>query len=99
MLQRNELWVGLLLGILMPVLGMMLFNAIFNLLELKGAASSSGFTESFRERTSAIIAIALNLVLLNIYRNRRWENAMRGVVVATSVLAVFWLYQYGLKLF
>jgi hypothetical protein len=99
MLQRNELWVGLVLGLLMPIVGMMLFNALFNLLELKGAASGIGFSEGFRERTSAIIAIALNLILLNLYRNRRWENAMRGIVIATSLLAMFWLYKYGLKLF
>jgi hypothetical protein len=36
---------------------------------------------------------------MNMYRRRRWELAMRGVVVATTVLALVWLYTFGTKLF
>ena len=99
MLNRNELWVGLLLGILFPSLAFILLYQIFNLLEIGGAASSTGFSPNFRERTLAIVAIAANLALLNLYRNRRWDLAMRGVVIATSILAFVWVLRYGVKLF
>lgn len=99
MFQRDEIWVGLLYGLLLPAAGFFLLYNLFSLLEIKGAASSVGFSENFRERTLAIVAIAFNLVLLNRFRRRRWERAMRGVVIATSLLAVFWLFRYGLKLF
>lgn len=99
MLNRNALWIGLVLGLLVPVLTFTILYQIFSLLEIKGAASSAGFSENFRERTLAIVALAANLFLLNIYRRRRWELTMRGIVVATTLLALGWLYVFGLKLF
>lgn len=98
MLNRNELWVGLLLGILLPSLAFLLLYQIFSLLEIGGAVSSKGFSPNFRERTLAIVAIAANLILLNLYRNRRWDLAMRGVVIATSILAFGWVIMFGVKL-
>lgn len=99
MLNRNEIWVGLLVGILLPALSFVLLYQIFGLLEIKGAASGSGFSPNFRERTLAIVGIAANLIPLNIFRRRRWDLSMRGVVIATSILAFVWVIRYGLKLF
>jgi hypothetical protein len=82
MLHKNALWVGLLLGLLLPILTYTILLQIFSLLEIKGAASG-----------------ATNLFLLSTYRRRRWELTMRGVVIATTLLAFAWLYVYGLKLF
>jgi hypothetical protein len=99
MLNRNEIWVGLLFGLLLPLLGFVLLYQVFGLLEARGAVSGAGFSDNFRERTLAIVAIALNLLPLRLFRRRRWELAMRGVVIATSVLAFVWLFRYGFKLF
>jgi len=99
MLQRDELWVGLLYGLLLPTAGFFLFYNLFSLLEIKGLASGVGFSENFRERTLAILSIALNLLVLNRFRRLRWERAMRGVVVATALLAIAWFVLYGSKLF
>lgn len=99
MLQRDEIWVGLLYGLLLPIAGFLLLYNIFSLLEIKGLASGAGFSENFRERTLAILSIALNLLAINRFRRLRWERAMRGVVVATALLAVVWLIRYGLNLF
>ena len=99
MLQRDEIWVGLLYGLLLPTAGFLLLYNLFSILEIKGAASGAGFSENFRERTLAIVAIALNLLALSRFRRLRWERAMRGVVIATAFLAIIWLVRYGLKLF
>ncbi|MCC7244959.1 MAG: hypothetical protein IT269_04740 [Saprospiraceae bacterium] len=99
MFKRNEIWVGLLMGLLIPVTAYFLLNAIFDVLEMKNIASEEGLSANFRERTLAIVAIALNLWIMSAYRRRRWENAMRGVVIATSVLALVWVFKYGLTLF
>ncbi|MBN8678603.1 MAG: hypothetical protein J0M29_10285 [Chitinophagales bacterium] len=99
MLQRDEIWIGLLYGILLPTAGFLILYNLFSLLEIKGAASGVGFSENFRERTLAIVALALNLFTLSKFRKRRWEKAMRGVVIATSLLALAWLFVYGVKLF
>lgn len=95
MLNRNEIWVGLLFGVLLPAFGFLFLYEIFSLLEIRGAASGEGFSPNFRERTLAVIAIALNLIPLNIFRRRRWDLSMRGVVIATAVLAFAWLFFFG----
>ncbi len=99
MFQRDEIWVGLLYGLLLPTTGFLLLYNLFSLLEIKGAASGAGFSENFRERTLAIVAIALNLFILSRFRKLRWERAMRGVVISTALLALAWLLLYGVKLF
>ncbi len=99
MFNRNEVWAGLLFGILLPTIGFLLLYNLFGLLEARGAASGEGFSQNFRERTLAIVAVALNLIPLNIYRKRRWDLAMRGVVIATAVLAFAWLFKFGVYLF
>lgn len=99
MLNRNELWVGIVFGLLLPALGFVILFQLFSLLEIKGAASGTGFSANFRERTLAILAIALNLIPLNVFRQRRWDLSMRGVVIATAALAFIWLFRYGLNLF
>ena len=99
MFQRDEIWVGLLYGLVIPLAGFLVLYNLFSILEIKGAASGAGFSENFRERTLAIVAIALNLFILTRFRKLRWERAMRGVVIATSLLAIVWIVLYGVKLF
>ena len=99
MFNRNALWAGLVFGILFPAIGFLLLYNLFSLLEMKGAASGTGFSPNFRERTVAILAVALNLIPLNIYRRRRWDLSMRGVVIATALMAFIWLFRYGTLLF
>jgi hypothetical protein len=97
--KRNNIIIGLLLGLVLPGLLFMILYQLFNLMEQGGAASGRGLSANFRERTLAIVAIALNLLLLNQFQKRRWDKALRGVVVATGLLAIGWVVCYGLQLF
>jgi hypothetical protein len=99
MLQRNELWVGLLIGVLLPLSLFGILYGAFWLLESKGAASGAGLSVNFRMRTLFIVAMAANLWPMRIYRQRRWEDSMRGIVLATGMLALAWLFYYGPGLF
>jgi hypothetical protein len=99
MLNRNQIWVGIVFGLVLPAIGAVLIFNIFKILALLGGASGEGFTPDFRERTSIVIAMALNLIPMNIFRKRRWELAMRGIVIITTVLAFAWVGHYSLKLF
>ncbi|HOY05276.1 MAG TPA: hypothetical protein PLO67_07735 [Saprospiraceae bacterium] len=96
--KRNNIWFGLITGILLPVLSFVLLYQIFSIMEKLGWVSDKGFSTNFRERTLAVVAIAVNLPLLNLFRRRRWDLAMRGVVIATTALAFGWVIFYGLKL-
>ncbi len=98
MFQKNSLLNGLVIGILLPtVVFFMLFN-LFNLLGKIGTGDGIGLSESFRGRTSAILAIAVNLVPMNVFRSRRFDQSMRGVVIATGLLAICWVAYYGMKI-
>jgi hypothetical protein len=97
--KRNTLLTGILPGILLPIVLYAMLYAVFGLLEKGGAASGEGFSNNFRERTLAIVALAINVLLINMFKKRRWEAAMRGVVVATGVLAIVWLVKFGSGLF
>ncbi len=99
MFYRNEIWFGLLFGLLLPLCSFVFLFEVFSLLESKGAASGTGLSVNFRERTLAIVAIALNILPLNLYKKRRWDLSMRGVVIATALLAFMWVILYGMKLF
>lgn len=99
MLNQNKIWTGLLIGLVLPALGAVLIFNIFKLLAMLGGASGEGFTPNFRERTSIVIALALNIIPMNIFRRRRWDLAMRGVVIITTILAFAWVGHYSLKLF
>ena len=99
MLNQNKIWTGLLIGLILPALGAVLIFNIFKILAMIGGASGEGFSPNFRERTSLVIALALNLLPMNMFRRRRWELAMRGVVIATTILAFAWVGHYSLKLF
>lgn len=98
MFNRNDVMPALILGILLPLAGFAILYQLFSLLEMWGAASGTGLSANFRERTLAIVAIALNLLPLNVYKRRRWENAMRGIVIATAILSVLWVLRYGVHL-
>ena len=95
MLEKNSLPVGLLVGILLPVIGYFLFYSIFEGLEALGWVSDGGFRPKFRERTVGIIALALNAIALNYYQKRSYFNSVRGIVVVTALLVGLWLYLYG----
>lgn len=99
MLNQNKIWAGLLFGLLLPAIGAVLIFNIFKMLAFIGGASGEGFTPNFRERTSIVIAIALNLIPMNIFRRRRWDLAMRGVMIGTVLLAFAWVLHYTLKVF
>lgn len=99
MLNQNKILTGLIVGLILPVIGTVLIFNIFKILALIGGASGEGFSPDFRERTSAVIALALNLIPMNLFRRRRWELAMRGMVIATTILAFIWVGHYSLKLF
>jgi len=95
MFNRNEIWAGLLMALLLPLSGFLLLYNLFGLLEVAGAASGEGFSATFRERTLSLVALTLNLIPMNIYKRRRWDLAMRGVVIATGLLAIGWVLWFG----
>jgi hypothetical protein len=99
MLNRNQLSTGLLIGIIVPLIGFGIIYGLFQLLDAAGVMSDSGFSPRFRERTAALVAIALNAVALNRYQKMRFTETMRGIVVPTAVYVVIWLFVFRESIF
>lgn len=97
---KNKVWFGLVTGLVLPFVGYAVFLSIFDALEaadLIGGASD--VSPLFRQRTSGILAIALNLIPLNIFQKRKFDTATRGLVLPTIGYAVFWVWYFSHYLF
>jgi hypothetical protein len=88
---QNNLISGLLIGVLLPITILVLLMQLFQALEISGVSSAAGLSNNFRLRTSGILAIAANLLPMQIFMSRRWDFAIRGVVIATALLAFTWV--------
>jgi len=95
MFNKNNIYIGLGIGIVIPLAAFFLLFFLFGQLESAGMASGEGFSPSFRQRTLAIVAICLNIIPFNIYQKRRFTQSMRGLAIATVIYAVVWLVYFG----
>lgn len=98
--QKNAIWVGLLLGLLVPFVAYALLLTIFEQLEMTGIVSRDGLSPQFRERTLSVVAIGLNVFIFNYYARRRFfVNTMRGMVIATVICVGIWAAIFWKNLF
>jgi hypothetical protein len=94
-LEKNELSLGLLLGLLLPLPVFGLLYGLYELMEMAGWVKATGFRPMFRERTCGILAIAANAWLLNYYQKRYLNNTVRGLVIMITLWVVAWLLAFG----
>ncbi len=92
---QNKLWIGLLIGLLLPFVGYALLLTVYDQLDAMGWTSSIGFSANFRVRTLGVIAICLNLIPLNIFQRRRFGETVRGIAVMTVLYAIGWVLYFG----
>lgn len=92
---QNKLWIGLLIGLLLPFVGYALLLTVYDQLDAMGWTSSIGFSANFRVRTLGVIAICLNLIPLNIFQRRRFGETMRGIALMTVLYAIGWVLYFG----
>ncbi len=95
MFKKDNIFIGLGLGILIPLVAFILLYLLFGQLESAGMASGEGFSPTFRQRTLAIVAICLNIIPFNIFQKRRFTQSMRGLAIATVVYAIIWVGYFG----
>lgn len=98
MLHRNNLWIGLALGILIPFVGYAVLLVLLEELQAAGWLGGNG-GPVFRTRTVLLMAICLNLIPFSIYQRRRMAKAMRGILSATLLYSLIWVIYFGTTLF
>ncbi len=96
--KRNQLGFGLVLALVMPIMLYGILLAVYDLLDDQGWLTSAGLSTNFRDRTLGLVALCVNLYLLQQFRKHHATQAMRGVVLATMVYVILWMVVYGIKL-
>lgn len=98
-LRKDSVWVGLAIGILIPVGVYGILRLLYQLLDAAGILSDVGFAEDFRTRTLALVAICSNLILMQTFRKRHFQHeAIRGMLVASMLLVAIWFWMFGFNM-
>ncbi|MEO0788759.1 MAG: hypothetical protein AAFY36_08860 [Bacteroidota bacterium] len=95
MLPKNDhIIVGLIAGLLVPFVGYALLIQVGDW--LSGAYERSVI---FTPRTLALVGICCNVLVVGFFRQRYFNQAIKGAFIMTMLLAGLWLGYYGLALF
>jgi len=94
-LLKNKLWVGLLLGALIPFVGFAFFLTINEYIFESGNLGASSDKAIFDRNSLFLFGVCLNLIPFTFYQRRRLNRSMRGVLGATLIYALVWLYLFG----
>lgn len=99
MLREDNLVIGFAIGVVLPVLAYLAVDSGIGLLADLGVTGEYGQPIAFRPRTTALVAVCVNLIPFKLYADLRNEASMRGVFAATGVYALMWIYVYGRQIF
>jgi len=94
MLNQNKIVTGIILGVLLPIIGYFFFGALFKLLTGAGVMNPDGFSETWRHRTVALLAIMLNLIPFQVFKAKHFDQSMRGLIFPTVFLVFAWVYYF-----
>ena len=87
----DNIFIGLMLGATVPVLGHFCIENLFDILTTSGIideVSSSTFTK--RMKTLTLLAICTNIIPAQLSNNFRHINLLKGIVLATFLYAAAW---------
>ena len=96
--KRDDVWTGMLLGIIVPLAVYGLLILLYSFLDSIGVLSDIGFAEDFRTRTLSLVAICSNLILMQNYRKSYKNETIRGMLIASMILVVVWFFRFGIKI-
>jgi len=90
-LKKDSIKIGIIVGLVLPFLGLWLWKGIFELLTVANIMDPSGFSESWRERTFALLGICMNLIPFHYHQKKHNDETMRGMVFPTFLYVVIWV--------
>lgn len=94
----NSVLTGIIVGLVLPFVGYAILLLIYDQIDTWILKNSEGIQGDFRERTIGLIAIILNVLPLQYFYKKYWDNAMRGIVFPTLIFVGLWMYMYGFEL-
>ena len=91
----DKVWIGILAGLLAPIFWYFIWLSIYDGIETMGWIEPGAIGDNFRQRTSALVAICLNILPLQIFKTQYMDRAMRGIVFPTVLYVGVWLYFFA----
>ena len=98
MWDRDQLWWGLLIGIVVPFVSYAIILMVYDQLDA-WEITSGGMGNAYRARTVGLMAIASNIVPMNIFKKKLQDDNMRGIVLTTLIYVAVWVYLYAKYIF
>ena len=98
-LNKNDIKLGIILGLVLPFLGFWLWKGLFELLTIANIMDPTGFSEDWRERTFALLAICMNIIPFQYYQKKRNDDTMRGLVFPTLLYVFLWVFIFRDSIF
>lgn len=89
-MSKNSLLFGIVYGIVTTIAGFYLWRLIFGLLGDEQLDIYYGLASLWDLRTAVLLAIAGNIVFVQIFRSKRFYETMRGIMIVMGVLAICW---------
>lgn len=99
MFEKDTVLFGLLIGLAVPFVGFATIQMLLERIAQMDFLGPEAQTLYFRQRTIAILAICLNLIPFNLYKKKRFEASMKGVIIATFIYVFVWLLKFANLLF
>jgi len=94
----DKLWIGVLVGTIVPFVLYALLLSISDALANSEMGSANGLAYGLRTRTLALIALLSNVIPMQIFYKKHWDDAMRGMVFPTLIYSGIWFYLFGYEL-
>ncbi len=98
-MRRSEfdtILVGFVIGACFPILAFIVIQQVFELMASAGLiAENEGLTSFRRERTTYLFSIVACIIPVQILSRRRWDQALRGIMLPIFIYIGAWLYKYG----
>ncbi len=99
-MEKNSILLGIVAGILLPIIGFVVVEFLFQQMTNFGLMDSiNPYTSEKRMRTLLLFALVFNLIPLHFFKNKNWLDSMRGVVFPTLIYVGYWMYKYAGSLF
>jgi amino acid permease len=97
---NKSIWIGILIGIAIPIVGYAIVLIIFEKLAKAGLIQSSqGMFSIAQERTIWVLGIMFNMIPFQYFKFKKADRAMTGVVMMTILAVFIWLFYYHESIF
>jgi len=92
---NDNLFVGMMIGATIPVVGYVLIENLVALIHSMGYLEtvSLGIAEK-RLRTLALLGICFNIIPLQYLRKKGYDALLRGIMIVTLVYCLAWVYHF-----